>query len=122
MEIIKVSNRFVKSLKDNRKYKGLEKVLRLKIREVEKYFELSHKIIRNDSQWCIKKLDATSMFGAYRIIVAKSADSKKVVYDFYFKNSREDMSNNELQELLHFITLCQTQDFYDGLADFDLEN
>lgn len=121
MATVKVSNRFIKSLKENRKYKGLEKVLALKLREVEKYFELSHQVIRSDADWCIKKLDATSMFGAYRIIVAKSLDSKRVIYDFYFKSSRANMSNSELTELSDFIIACGSQDFYDGLENFDLD-
>lgn len=97
-------------------------MLALKLKELDKYFDLSYKVLHNDADWCIKKLDATSTIGAYRIIAARSTDGKKVVYDFYFKNSKQDMNKAELQELAEFISSCDSEEFYVNLDDFVLDS
>jgi hypothetical protein len=121
MTLVKISDRFLKSIKTYKNYKGLEKILIIKCRELKRHMETSHQSIRNDAFWCIKKLDATCAFGAYRIIAARSQDGKHIVYDFYFKNKKSDLDHLELGELSDFIKQCEMSDFYNNLPDFILE-
>lgn len=93
--MIKITERFSKSLKIHKNKKGIEKVLAVKFIELERAIELSNQIIKGvyvNDDWEVKKLDATSPYGAYRIIVIFSKTSKRIIYDFYFKQDQTDIS------------------------------
>lgn len=116
---MKISQRFRKSLKENKSKRGIEKVIKVKIEDFDRVFMLSkQKITETETGWVVKKIDATSQFGAYRIIIAKNLLSKKVMYDFYFKNSQSDMSHEDYNELKDFLLDCDQDEFYNNLDDF----
>jgi hypothetical protein len=118
---MKVSRKFLKSLKENKNKKGIEKVIAVKVKDFDREFLLSKQTITiSHKGWVIKKLDATSMFGHYRIIVARDLNSKKVIYDFYFKNNKTDLDHQEIEDLKNFILECEDDNFYNELSDFTI--
>lgn len=114
----KVSDRFIKSIKENKNKKGILSVIKVKLKLFQDSFDLSKQKIIDDGDWIVKKIDATSLYGHYRIIVAQNTSSDKLVYDFYFKNNKEDMKKDEIRCLKDFLIECADQNFYDRLTNF----
>lgn len=117
---MKITTNFLKSLKENKNKIGILKVINAKITSFDKVFFLSKQKISDFNGWELKKIDATSIFGAYRIILAKNSITKKIVYDFYFKNHKNDLTKLEISDLKDFVMECNDDEFYNNLQDFSL--
>lgn len=118
---VKVSPKFEKSLKEHKNKKGLVRAIRAKIADAnfDKSLELSHQKMIDSDGWTVKKIDATSAFGAYRIIVARNEESSRVVYDFYFKGQKADMDSTEKANLKEFLLECDDTEYFESLSDIE---
>ena len=65
--------------------------------------------------WVVKKIDATSVYGAYRIIVAQNKNNGNLVYDFYFKNKKDDLDKEEIEDIRSFLEDCKDEEYFDSL-------
>lgn len=117
--LIKMSDRFIKSLKQNKNKKGIEKVLITKIKDFEHIFDLSRQKLTPVYDWDIKKIDCTSSYGAYRLILAKNINENKVVCDFYFKNQKDHISDDDKLWLKNFLLECSNNNFYLELSNLE---
>ncbi len=117
----KVSDKFIKSLKENKNKKGLISVIKIKLKNFQDTFDLSKQKMIDGEEWIVKKIDANCNFGHYRIIVAQNKSSKNFVYDFYFKNSKDDLSNDEIKNLRNFLKECESYEYLNRLQNlYDL--
>lgn len=111
----RVSGRFLKSIKENKNKKGILAVIKVKLEVFQDTFDLSKQKMIDTDYWVVKKIDATSVYGAYRIIVAQNKNNGNLVYDFYFKNKKDDLDKEEIEDIRSFLEDCKDEEYFDSL-------
>ena len=117
--IIKVTTVFIKSLKENKNKKGLEKVLSKIISNFDEKFELNgrQQIQSGYTNWQARKIDCTSQYGAYRLIFTKREDNR-MVCDFYFKNENQNEGDN-IKYIKALLEKCNDETYYSELENIE---
>jgi mRNA-degrading endonuclease RelE of RelBE toxin-antitoxin system len=115
---IKITPKFTKDLKNNKSKIGLDRFLKLKLSNggFDKLFELCDQTLKQINHWTIKKVDMTSRFGRFRLILAKR-DDDKIICHCYFKNQKIDLLKEDIEYMKEFLLECDDQEFYDNLNE-----
>lgn len=115
IKIIPKCHKEIKSQEKNKK--GISKAIKARLKDFDK-LKLINPIILSYKEWQVYKISCTSIYGAYRIIVAENKVENKLVCDFYFKSEKQDLTSKEEKEIKTFLQDCYNDSFFASLDDF----